>query len=155
MKRYDVESLLRPLVEVPTAMVSLSAAIAIACAPDLFWVPSDGTWSSFPAGQWLVVGGLLVNVARRSWDATRLVRYRKAISATPMFAMNGDQMPQRDDGLYLGRAFRWRDVHARRLAETAREHARPYIKEVVNSTESGNPAIHGVGSFEPQAEHDL
>ncbi len=154
MKRYVVESLLRPLVELPTAMVSLSAAIAIACAPDLFWVPADGTWVSFPPGQWLVVGGLLINAARRSWDAFRLVNYRKAISATPPFAMNGDQIPQ-SDGLYLGRAFRWRDVHARRLAETTREHARPYIKEAHDSTESGNPAIHGVGSFERNAEHDL
>ena len=155
MKRYAVESLLRPLVEVPTAMVSLSAAIAIACAPDLFWVPSDGTWSSFPLGQWLVVGGLLVNAARRSWDAYRLVNYRKAVSVGVPYALNGDNIPQRPDALFLGKAFRWRDVHARRLAETSREHARPYIKEAPNSKESGNPAIHGVGSFENTAEHAL
>jgi len=72
---------------------------AIACAPDLFWVPHDGTWSSFPAGQWLVVGGLLANAARRSWDAYRLVNYRKAISVavpyakTEQFAPNSSFSP--------------------------------------------------------------
>lgn len=154
MKRYAVESLLRPLVELPSVMVSASAALVIAVAPDLFWVPASGE-ASFALGRWLVVGALLTNAARRSWDAWRLKNYRHALSGTPNYAMSGDQMPQRANALFVGRAFRWRDLHARRLAETTREHARPYVLELPGGKESGNPAIHGVGSFEREAEHDL
>ena len=66
VSRYPVECLIRPLVEMPTALVSLAASIAIGLMPDVFWLPNSLTqandyWRVFPPGHWLITGALFAN----------------------------------------------------------------------------------------------
>ena len=168
-KVYPVECLLRPLVELPTAVVSLGAAIAIGLMPDLFWLPTAVPagvewWRVLAAGQWVVVAGLTLNSAVRFRQAWRIAQYQRGLRALPKYEMTGDDVPFSPNQLFLGNAFKWDERHTRRIFEASREASQPFLKPHAsdawfgvraNGDEGGNPAMHGVGGLEHESNQPL
>jgi conjugative coupling factor TraD (SXT/TOL subfamily) len=168
-KKYPVECLLRPIVEFPTALVSLGAACAIALMPELFWLPHAMPeklewWRTLGFGQWLIAGGLALNGLNRLRQGLAIARYQRSLRALPKYEMSGDDLPFRADQLFIGQAFRWGERHTRRLIEAGREAAEPYLKparsdkwfgSVTTGEEGGVAAMHGVGSLEKNANQPL
>jgi conjugative coupling factor TraD (SXT/TOL subfamily) len=170
--RYEVESLLRPIVELPAGITSLAAAVAIGLFPNLFWlshsVPSsDDYWRVFPLGHAMVTGALAWNALKRFRQSYAVARYQSGLRRLPRYEVVIDTLAARDDGLFLGRAFRWDERHARRSAEASREAAKPHLKPhwtdrwfarnapASAGDEGGESYLHGVGLLEANAEQDL
>lgn len=167
--KYEVECLLRPIVEFPTACVSIGAGLCIALLPELFWLPHSvpaGTdwWRVLAPGHWLIAAGLALNGVRRLRQATQIAAYQRGLRALPKYEMSGDDLPFDADKLFIGQAFRWDERHTRRLFDASREMSQPYLQRkstdawfggIASGDEGGTAAMHGVGGFEPKANQPL
>ena len=165
MSKFPVETLIRPLVELPSAAVSLTAAVAIGVAPDVFWVTASvqqagDWWRVLPIGHMAMVTALAFIGFRRLSQAYGIARYQASLKAQPYYAVKSAEIPFRSDALFLGTGFRWDDRHTRRLTEANRAASKPYLKRNWTDTllrtpiavDDGVTALHGVGSLEGNDE---
>ncbi len=107
MSRYQIESLLRPPVELYTAGVALSAALLCLFAPwAVALTPSVGL------GLAGAFGYLSVMRAREGW---RIIKYHRNLKRLPYYAMSSKQIPVMKKNLFLGLGFRWTQKHTQRL----------------------------------------
>ena len=164
--KYEVEVLLRPAVEIYSAIVCFSCAVIMLSLPDLLWMPT-------PVAQ----GSALVLVALAVYDyakANRVWRYRSGMKRTPIYRLPVNKVPKQKDKLFIGRGFRWTQTHTQRLSDTYEARYNmfieigdsqdrfnglrsiPIFKALINadvafnpfrppSLAGGNPAVHGVG----------
>ena len=172
--RYQIETLVRPLVEVPAGLVSMACALAIGLLPQIFWVPTSGlapdvasSWRVLAVGHVIIVMALVANAIKRFVQAYRIARYQSHLRRLPKYEMVGDDIPSRPNGLFLGRGFTWDERHTRRVAEASRDAAKPFLsgswldrwfsRGTVNSNgdEGGRSYLHGVGLWETKAEQEL
>ena len=170
--RYPVECLIRPLVEMPAAVVSLAASIAIGLMPDVFWLPSSLTqasdyWRVLPPGHWLITGALFANGMKRLHQSYRVAQYQSRLRRLPRYEVVGDDIPARDNALFLGKAFAWDERHTRRVVEASRDAAKDFLnphwsdrffargKPASSGDEGGKSYLHGVGLWEKHAEQEL
>ncbi|MBD2806988.1 type IV conjugative transfer system coupling protein TraD [Xenorhabdus sp. ZM] len=172
-RRYVVEALLRPAVELNTALVAAVAAFvcirtpwAIALAPSVSYV----------------MGGSFAALAIvRTWQGIQVIRYRRNLRRLPRYQMSTKHIPLSHRQLFLGRGFRWQQKHTQRLQDTRRPEVERFVqpsrvyqlaRELERRTEyrwptlsallhtdslfnpvrplppvGGNPALHGI---EPQ-----
>ncbi len=159
---YEVECLVRPLVELPSAYVSTLTAAAIGFMPNTFWLTASESWHSW--GQTAVVSALLLNAARRTQQAYRMATYHSRLRVQPRYAVTTANIPHRKNGLFLGQAFRWDDRHTRRYLEANRGASKRFLKPSwfdrwhglpIDTDDGGVAALHGVGSWEKGAQEDL
>lgn len=167
--KYAVEVLLRPAVEIYSAVVCLSCAIIMFTLPEVLWMPKKVAQGSAIV---LIVFALYdYSKAKTIWD------YRSRMKRTPIYKLAIKNVPKQNDKLYLGRGFRWTQAHTQRLSDTyeARynqfihvtdSHDRferlrhlPVLRKLINadsalnpfrppSPTGGNPAVHAVGMKE-------
>lgn len=118
--RYVIEALLRPAVELNTAVVSAVAAFvcirapwAVALAPSVSYV----TAAAF---------GFLAVI--RTVQGIKVIRYRRNLIRLPRYVMSTRQIPVSQQRLFLGRGFRWTQKHTQRLRDTLRPEAAKYLQ---------------------------
>jgi conjugative coupling factor TraD (TOL family) len=120
MSRHPIESLLRPPVELWSALTSGCAATVCAVAPhDLLMSRDIGMGSA------AILGLFAWARFRQGWT---VVRYRRNLRRLPLYRMRADRIPVSDRRLFLGMGFRWRQQHTQRLRDTERPWARAYVE---------------------------
>lgn len=117
---HPLEALLRPAVELNTALVCLACAVLCIMAPwSLALSPSVGYGmaAGFAAfGLWR---------ARQAWV---VLRYRRNMKRLPRFALPSRQIPVSQRLLWMGKGFKWEARHTQRLHESQQPHVQRYLR---------------------------
>ncbi|EAQ2309903.1 type IV conjugative transfer system coupling protein TraD [Salmonella enterica] len=168
--RYVIEALLRPAVELNTAVVSGMAAYVCVQAP---WAVALA-----PSVSYVTAAGFAALAVTRTHQGMKIIRYRRNLRRLPRYVMSTKQIPVSHRRLFLGRGFRWTQKHTQRLQDTlcpevarylqpnrfylgARqlemmtEHRLPWLGKLLSADTplnpvrplppvGGNPALHGI-----------
>ncbi|EBY2753775.1 conjugative coupling factor TraD, PFGI-1 class [Salmonella enterica subsp. enterica serovar Kottbus] len=179
--RYVMEALLRPAVELNTAVAAGCAAFVCVSAP---WAVALS-----PTVSYVTAGGFAVLSSIRARQGLRILRYRRNLKRLPRYVMTSRQVPVSRHRLFLGKGFMWEQKHLQRLLETRRPEVQAFLQpslpyRLARATErwseyripalsqllrtdsrlnpvrplpptGGNPAIHGVGPEERDVTMDL
>ena len=168
--RYVIEALLRPAVELNTAVVSGMAAYVCVQAP---WAVALA-----PSVSYVTAAGFAALAVTRTHQGMKIIRYRRNLRRLPRYVMSTKQIPVSHHRLFLGRGFRWTQKHTQRLQDTLRpevarylqpnrfylgarqlemltEHRLPWLGKLLSADTplnpvrplppvGGNPALHGI-----------
>ncbi|CDM88730.1 TraM recognition domain-containing protein [Xenorhabdus bovienii] len=118
--RYVVEALLRPAVELNTAVVSSVAAFICICAP---WAIA-----LTPSVSYVMAGGFAVLAMIRTWQGIQVIHYRRNLRRLPRYQMSTKQIPVSHQRLFLGKGFRWQQKHTQRLQDTRRPEVERFVQ---------------------------
>jgi conjugative coupling factor TraD (TOL family) len=118
--QYPVEALLRPPVELWSALTASMAAIIALAAPWALMMPPIIAWISSAIFVWIAYVRLR--------QGTAIVRYHRNIRRMPTYALSAKQIPISHRKLFLGRGFAWTQKHTQRLRDTLRPEVRSYIE---------------------------
>ncbi|WP_099350908.1 type IV conjugative transfer system coupling protein TraD [Erwinia amylovora] len=118
--RYVIEALLRPAVELNTAVVAGVAALVCIKAP---WAVALA-----PSVSYVTAAGFGVLAAVRAREGMTVLRYRKNLTRLPRYVMSTRQIPLSNRRLFLGRGFRWTQKHTQRLQDTLRPEVAKYLQ---------------------------
>ena len=161
---YVIEALLRPAVELNTAVVSGVAAYVCVQAP---WAVALA-----PSVSYVTAAGFAALAVTRTHQGMKIIRYRRNLRRLPRYVMSTKQIPVSHRRLFLGRGFRWTQKHTQR-PEVARylqpsrfylgarqlemmtEHRLPWLSKLLSAdtplnpvrplpSVGGNPALHGI-----------
>ncbi|CEE91360.1 putative plasmid transfer protein [Xenorhabdus nematophila str. Anatoliense] len=119
-RRYVVEALLRPAVELNTALVSVVAAFVCLRAP---WAIALA-----PSVSYVMGGGFAVLAIMRTWQGIQVIRYRRNLRRLPRYQMSTRHIPVSHRQLFLGRGFRWQQKHTQRLQDTRRPEVERFVQ---------------------------
>lgn len=125
MTRYPVkqsgpiEAWLRPASELWVALMHTAAAVLCVQAPWALLLTPELSWP---------VGGLFGALAvMRLRQGLFIVRYQRGLRRLPDYRLRADQIPLSRTRLFLGRGFRWTQVHTQRLSDTRRAHLARFV----------------------------
>lgn len=110
--RYVIEALLRPAVELNTAVASGVAAYVCVAAP---WAVALA-----PSVSYVTAGAFGLLSVVRTRQGMAILRYRRNLKRLPRYVMTSSQIPVSHRHLFLGRGFRWTQAHTQRLNDTRR-----------------------------------
>ncbi len=119
-QKYAIEALLRPPVEMYSAVMMLIASVTTAVSPSLFMMP----WSV----AYLVSAGLIGLSAWRFSQGLYVIRYQRGLKKSPMFKMKRSKIPVNRKMLYVGRGFEWTGKHTQRVHDAREDEAERYVK---------------------------
>ena len=117
---YTIETLLRPAVELYTAVVCFTAAALCVFAP---W-----TLALTPLFGLVAALGFLALGSVRLKQALLVLRYRRNIRRLPHYTMTSKDMPVSNERLFIGKGFRWTQKHTQRLMDTYLPKFAPYVE---------------------------
>lgn len=137
--RYVIEALLRPAVELNTAVVSGMAAYVCVQAP---WAVALA-----PSVSYVTAAGFAALAVTRTHQGMKIIRYRRNLRRLPRYVMSTKQIPVSHRRLFLGRGFRWTQKHTQRLQDTLRPEVARYLQP--------NRFYQGARQLELLTEHRL
>ena len=119
--KYQVESLLRPPVELWSAAVAMMTAMMALIAPSVFFMPSQVAYATAAV--------LVIWIAiPRSLQARRVLHYQHNLRRLPTYSLRPSKIPVSKDRLFLGLGFLWEQKHTQRLRDTLRPECRVYLE---------------------------
>ncbi len=119
--RYQKEVLLRPAVELYSALVAGTSAFCLISMPGLLMIP----WA-------IAYGASVLFLMVGCYDFYRgycILHYRRGISRQGPFEIRGNRVPVYQDRLYIGTGFEWGQKHTQRYLDTFDDKYLPYIKK--------------------------
>ena len=137
--RYVIEALLRPAVELNTAVVSGMAAYVCVQAP---WAVALA-----PTVSYVTAAGFAALTVTRTHQGMKIIRYRRNLRRLTRYVMSTKQIPVSHRRLFLGRGFRWTQKHTQRLQDTLRPEVARYLQP--------NRFYLGARQLEMMTEHRL
>ena len=137
--RYVIEVLLRPAVELNTAVVSGMAAYVCVQAP---WAVALA-----PSVSYVTAAGFAALAVTRTHQGMKIIRYRRNLRRLTRYVMSTKQIPVSHRRLFLGRGFRWTQKHTQRLQDTLRPEVARYLQP--------NRFYLGARQLEMMTEHRL
>lgn len=137
--RYVIEVLLRPAVELNTAVVSGMAAYVCVQAP---WAVALA-----PTVSYVTAAGFAALAVTRTHQGMKIIRYRRNLRRLTRYVMSTKQIPVSHRRLFLGRGFRWTQKHTQRLQDTLRPEVARYLQP--------NRFYLGARQLEMMTEHRL
>lgn len=137
--RYVIEALLRPAVELNTAVVSGMAAYVCVQAP---WAVALA-----PTVSYVTAVGFAALAVTRTHQGMKIIRYRRNLRRLTRYVMSTKQIPVSHRRLFLGRGFRWTQKHTQRLQDTLRPEVARYLQP--------NRFYLGARQLEMMTEHRL
>ena len=118
--KYEVEVLLRPAVEIYSALIAaVTIAIALLAPTTLMMTPSI----AYMAAALLSV--LALYRARQAWY---IFKYHRNIKRNPRYILSSKKIPISNQGLFLGKGFRWTQKHTERLYAARDKHVEHYVQ---------------------------
>lgn len=120
MSDHPIEILLRPPVEMLSAITAASASILCGFAPAILMMTESVGYLS------AVI--LLVFSAYRFQQGWHVVKYQRNLKRLRKFSMSSSQVPCYRDYLFLGKGFRWTQIHTQRLLDTFAPDAAKYVE---------------------------
>lgn len=117
--KHVIETVLRPAVELNTAVVAFLSGALCLYAP---WAVA----LSIDIGIGMTVAFWILAYIRfkQGW---RIVRYRRNIRRLPYYALTSRQVPVSQKFLFLGRGFAWEQKHTQRLYTCTRPEVADYV----------------------------
>ncbi|HDZ0552969.1 TPA: type IV conjugative transfer system coupling protein TraD [Klebsiella pneumoniae] len=137
--RYVIEALLRPAVELNTAVVSGMAAYVCVQAP---WAVALA-----PTVSYVTAAGFAALAVTRTHQGMKIIRCRRNLRRLTRYVMSTKQIPVSHRRLFLGRGFRWTQKHTQRLQDTLRPEVARYLQP--------NRFYLGARQLEMMTEHRL
>ena len=137
--RYVIEALLRPAVELNTAVVSGMAAYVCVQAP---WAVALA-----PTVSYVTAAGFAALAVTRTHQGMKIIRYRRNLRRLTRYVMSTKQIPVSHRRLFLGRGVRWTQKHTQRLQDTLRPEVARYLQP--------NRFYLGARQLEMMTEHRL
>ncbi|HFE7760022.1 TPA: type IV conjugative transfer system coupling protein TraD [Klebsiella pneumoniae] len=137
--RYVIEALLRPAVELNTAVVSGMAAYVCVQAP---WAVALA-----PTVSYVTAAGFAALAVTRTHQGMKIIRYCRNLRRLTRYVMSTKQIPVSHRRLFLGRGFRWTQKHTQRLQDTLRPEVARYLQP--------NRFYLGARQLEMMTEHRL
>lgn len=120
IRRGPIEALLRPPVELASAIAFSSVGLLALFKPAyLLLTPL--------AAKSLAVGAALIAVVRAR-QGLRVLKYRRLMTRLPRYQMRMSSIPVRRGSLFLGRGFRWTQVHTQRLRDARLPETRKFLQ---------------------------
>ena len=120
MSTQPLEALLRPPIELWSALTAGSAALTTFWAPQYLMLTES---LSYPVSFGL---GLLAVVRFR--QAARVLRYQRTMQRLPLYQLRPERIPVSSTRLFLGKGFRWYQEHSQRLYEARKPAVRKYLE---------------------------
>lgn len=182
-KERLIQKLLRPAVEIHSALTAAFFALLIGIYPNWFMLT--------PAIALPVFGGFVLIALWRGRQGFLIMRYQSFIKRLPFWSVAADDIEWSKDYLVIGKGFKWQPIHTKRMYEVKaqdldsryltmgslyylvrRLHKQlkgTVLSFLINWSASpstlnpfrpippvgGAPALHGVGLYEPHAEKDI
>lgn len=97
--RYVIEAMLRPAVELNTAVVAACASYICVTAP---WAVALA-----PSVSYVTAAGFAVLSVKRTQQGLRVLRYRRNIRRLPRYVVTSSEVPVSNQRLFLGKGFMW------------------------------------------------
>ncbi|MEW8063391.1 MAG: type IV conjugative transfer system coupling protein TraD [Candidatus Thiodiazotropha sp.] len=120
MSTHPIEALLRPPVELWSALAAFATAGIAILAPWALMMPPG---VAYGAGAVLGLIGLI-----RGRQAWRVLRYQGNMRRLPIYKVRSRKIPLSRRKLFLGRGFRWTQKHTQRLRDTIRPEVQRYVQ---------------------------
>jgi len=120
VSQHPIEALLRPPVEFWSTLVAFATAAIAILAPWSLMMPPG---VAYGAGALLFLMGLI-----RGRQALRVLRYQRNMRRLPTYRMQSNKIPLSRRKLFLGRGFRWSQIHTQRLRDTIRPEVQHYVQ---------------------------
>jgi len=117
--RYVIEAMLRPAVELNTAIAAALASYICAVAP---WAVALS-----PSVSYVTAGGFAWLSILRAQQGFKVLRYRQNLRRLPRYAITSRKIPVSNRRLFLGKGFRWTQKHTQRLQDTLRPEVERYV----------------------------
>lgn len=173
-KNYPIESLLRPVLEIPVAVTGFAIAILMVFWHNVFLLSLETA----------IVIATFVSAAAfyRFAQGWRVYRYQKGLIKLPFYQLPPKQIPVNDRYLFLGRGFEWNQSHTQRVEDTKhaknkrylqpssmsiflrkKEKTSPFLYKLFHNNNfinpykplppvGGNPVLHAVGMIEGEKD---
>lgn len=119
MSRYPLEALLRPPVELWSALTASMAATVAWFAPWALLMPP-----ALARGSAVALFAFALLRARQGW---RVLRYQRHLRRLPDYRIAASRIPVSHSKLFLGLGFRWTQRHTQRLRDTLRPENARYV----------------------------
>ncbi|MCC3701658.1 type IV conjugative transfer system coupling protein TraD [Rouxiella badensis] len=118
--RHVIEALLRPAVELNTAVVASIAALICITAP----------WSVAlaPSVSYVMAGGFSLLALLRFREGFVVLRYRNNLRQLPRYKITSLQIPISKQRLFLGKGFLWQQKHTQRLLDSRRPEVEKFLQ---------------------------
>ncbi|MEQ8494722.1 MAG: type IV secretion system DNA-binding domain-containing protein, partial [Gammaproteobacteria bacterium] len=120
MTAHPVEALLRPPVELWSALVAAATGTMAVLAPWALMMP-PGVANAAAAALFALAG-------IRTHQAWRVIRYQRNMRRLPLYKLRADRIPLSRHKLFLGRGFCWTQRHTQRLRDTIRPEVQHYVQ---------------------------
>lgn len=118
--QYPIEALLRPPVELWSAICAFACALMACLAPwAIMMTPSVG----YATAALLALLGLI-----RTRQALFVLRYQRNMRKLPRYEIAAEDIPVSRQRLFLGKGFLWQQKHSQRLRDTLHPKVRRYIE---------------------------
>ncbi|WP_045225116.1 type IV conjugative transfer system coupling protein TraD [Methyloterricola oryzae] len=120
MSLHPIEALLRPPVELWSALTAGAAVGVVALEPDALMMPTDLARAAAAALGFLTW--------LRASQGYRIVRYQRNLKRLSLYRLKAGEIPVSRNKLFLGKGFRWTQRHTQRLKDTQKPMGRPYVE---------------------------
>ena len=120
MNPHPVEALLRPPVELWSALVAAATGLMALLAPWALMMP--------PGIAYAAAAILFALAVMRTHQALRVLRYQRSMRRLPRYRLPAERIPMSRHKLFLGRGFRWTQRHTQRLRDTLRPEVQRYVQ---------------------------
>lgn len=121
MSAHPVEALLRPPVELWSALAASATGTVAILAPWALMMPPGLAYGT---------GAVLFTLALvRARQARRVLRYQRNMRRLPRYQLRADRIPLSRHKLFLGKGFQWTQQHTQRLRDTLRPEVQHYVQQ--------------------------
>ena len=117
--KYLVEVLLRPPVEFYPAVTASCAAGLLIVAPSLLMMTPSVAYATSGLLGWLAL--------HRARQGMLVLRYQRGLVRASHYELRAKKIPVSQQQLFLGRGFRWRQLHTERLHAVRQPEAQTYL----------------------------
>ncbi len=138
-KNYPIESLLRPVLEIPVAVTGFSIALLIVAWHNIFLLSLETA----------LVIALFLSAASlyRFAQGWTIYRYQKGLIKLPFYSLAPKQIPVNKHYLFLGRGFEWTQSHTQRVEDTKHAKYKAYLQpsslfSLIRNTEKTSPLLY-------------
>lgn len=119
--KHVIESVLRPAVELNSAVVSVvSCGLCIGAPWSLALSPDIGLG---------MATGFAIFAFIRAKQGYRILKIRRNIRRLPLYVMSSEQIPVSNRYLFLGKGFLWEQKHTQRLITCRRPEVQKYVNQ--------------------------
>ncbi len=118
-KDYPIESLLRPILEIPVATIGLLIGLSISIWHNIFLL-------SLRTAIIIMIVLFLASFYRFS-QGWKIYRYQKGLIKLPFYSLLPKDIPVNKNYLFLGRGFAWNQSHTQRVEDTKHFKNKEYL----------------------------